>query len=79
MVEVSFLSYEGKRRTNSLLVTIGFEAAPAIQRSESGETGPRLNEAGEMLTSFPPTFIEMGVFIVQGTRALKLYECVSTD
>ena len=60
------------RKNNSPPVKSGSAAAPAIQVLEFGETGPRLNEAGEMLTVFPPTSIEMGVLNVQGTRVVKI-------
>jgi hypothetical protein len=43
-----------------------------MQVSEPSATGPRLNEAGEMLTFFPPTSIEIGVLKLQGTKIYKI-------
>jgi hypothetical protein len=55
-------------------------AAPTTQKLEYCETRSGLNEAGDnMLTSFPPTFIEMGVSSMQVTQVLKVYEYVLTD
>jgi hypothetical protein len=66
-------------RTNSPPIRVLSAAAPAIQVLEFVETGPRVNEAGEMLTVFPPTSIEMGVSNSQGTRVLKIHKYVSTE
>ena len=46
-----------------------------MQVSEPGKTGPRLNEAGEMLTVFPPTSKEIGVLKSQGTKISKINIC----
>lgn len=43
------------------------QVAPATQVSEPSNTGPTLNELGEILTSFPPKCTEMGVLKLQGT------------
>jgi hypothetical protein len=64
----SQLCYEGKWRTSSPPARVGSATAPATQVLEFRETAPRLNEAAEMLTTFPPTSKEMGVLNVQGTR-----------
>jgi hypothetical protein len=72
---ISQLYHKEKGRNDSPPVKLGFAAAPARQVLEPWETGPRLNEAGVMLTVFPPTSIEMGMSNVQGTRVLKISKC----
>ena len=61
--------------TNSLPVRDESDAAPAMQVLEPLETGPRLNEAGEMVTSFPPTLIKIGVSKLQGTNMSRINTC----
>jgi hypothetical protein len=63
---------KGKGRTNSQPVNDGSEDAPAVQVSEPSATGPRLNEAGEMLIFIPPTSMEMEVLKLQGTEISKI-------
>jgi hypothetical protein len=43
-----------------------------MQVSEPGDAGPRVNEAAEMLTFFPPTSIEIGVLKSQGTERYQI-------
>jgi len=64
-----------KQRRNSLPARVESDAAPATQVLEPWETGPRLNEAGEMLTVFPPTSIDIGVLKLQGTNMSKINTC----
>jgi len=61
-----------KQRRNSLPFRVESDIAPATQSLEPEETGPRLNEAGEMLTAIPPTSIEIGVLESQGTNKTKI-------
>ena len=56
------------RRATLLSLRAGTEAAPAKHIPELSETGPRLNESGEMAITLPPTSMEMGALKLQGTE-----------
>ncbi len=63
---------------NSPPIRLGSEATPAKQVLESSGTGPRLNVAGEITTSFPPTRTEIVVLKLQGTEIQKS-ACAATE
>jgi hypothetical protein len=75
-IEISIVPMSPRRLLEANLppVSAASEAAPATQVLEPWDTAPRLNDSGEISTSFPPTETEMGVSKSQGTVIEKYCE-----